>query len=246
METITAEAEAFERFKFISNNSDFRRSAMTWFCLAILLIFYPGMSLLGISEDPSAMLRNMNQGILLFMLIVTVMVQWTIFMFNYAAVYLENTGLAGIGLTRIKLVDFAWALAFILAANLILSGLAWLLAQVGLPMPGEIGNLIPTSMGGKVLWVGVSFTAGFCEEVAFRGYLMSRLRLLTKARNWVIPTIVSAVAFGACHAYQGWPGFILITIYGVMFSLLYIRTGRLWPCIIAHFFQDFGALFFPQ
>ena len=243
---MTGESEAFERFKFASYNAEFRRSAMTWFCLAILLIFYPGMSLLGISEDPSAMLRNMNQGILLFMLIVTVMVQWTIFMFNYAAVYLENTGLAGIGLTRLRIVDFAWAFAFILAANLILSGLAWLLAQAGLPMPGEIGNLIPTSMGGKVLWVGVSFTAGFCEEVAFRGYLMSRLRILTKARSWLVPTIVSAVAFGACHAYQGWPGFILITIYGVLFSLLYIRTGRLWPCVIAHFFQDFGALFFPQ
>jgi len=221
---------------------------MTWFCLAILLVFYPGISLLGIGEDPSAMLRNMsqNQGILLFMLIVTVMVQWTIFMFNYAAVYLENTGLAGIGLTRIRMVDFAWALAFLLAANLILSGLAWLLAQVGLPMPGEVGNLIPTSSGGKVLWVTVSFTAGFCEEVAFRGYLMSRLRILMKSRSWVVPTIISALAFGACHAYQGWPGFILITVYGVLFSLLYIRTGRLWPCIIAHFFQDFGALFFPQ
>ncbi len=219
---------------------------MTWFSLGVLLIFYPALSLLGIGEDPSAMLKNLNQGILLFMLIVTVMMQWTIFMFNYAAVYLEGTGLAGIGLTRIRLVDFAWAGSFLLAANLILAGLAWFLAQIGLPMPGEIGNLIPTSAGGKVLWVAVSFTAGFCEEVAFRGYLMSRLRILTKAKSWVIPTIVSAVAFGVCHAYQGWPGFILITIYGVLFSLLYIRTGRLWPCVIAHFFQDFGALFFPH
>ena len=245
-EPATAGSPEFERFKLESHNGDFRRSAMTWFNLGVLLIFYPGLSLLGIGEDPSAMLRNMNQGILLFMLIVTVLMQWTIFLFNYAGVFLENTGLAGLGLTKIRAVDFAWAGAFLLASNLLLSGLAWFLAQIGLPMPGEIGNLIPTSTGGKVLWVGVSFTAGFCEEIAFRGYLMSRLRLLMKNNTWLVPTAISAVAFGICHAYQGWPGFIVITVYGVMFSLLYIRTGRLWPCIIAHFFQDFGALFFPQ
>ena len=63
---------------------------------------------------------------------------------------------------------------------------------------------------------------------------------------WLIPVILSAVVFGACHAYQGLPGFILLSIYGAMFSILYIRTKSIWPCIIAHFFQDFSALFFPQ
>ena len=243
---MTGGSEQFEQFMLDSNNTRFRRSAMTWFSLVILLVLYPAMSLAGIGEDPSAMLRNMNQGILLFMLIVTVLVQWTIFMFNYAAVYLEGTGLPGIGLKKIRMVDFAWATAFLLAANLLLAGVAWVLAQIGLPMPGEIGNLVPTTLAGKVVWVGVSFTAGFCEEVAFRGYLMTRLRILLKGNNWLVPTIISAVAFGACHAYQGWPGFIVITIYGALFSLLYIRTGSLWPCIIAHFFQDFGALIFPH
>ena len=75
---------------------------------------------------------------------------------------------------------------------------------------------------------------------------MTRLRLLGKTNGWLIPTILSSVVFGACHAYQGLPGFILISVYGLLFALLYIRTGSLWPCVIAHFFQDFGALFFPQ
>ncbi|HWR82135.1 MAG TPA: CPBP family intramembrane glutamic endopeptidase, partial [Candidatus Deferrimicrobium sp.] len=88
--------------------------------------------------------------------------------------------------------------------------------------------------------------AGVCEETAFRGYLMTRLRLLGRFRSWAIPTVISAVAFGICHAYQGLPGFIVITAYGVMLSILYIRTGSLWPPIIAHFFQDFAALFVPQ
>jgi membrane protease YdiL (CAAX protease family) len=31
-----------------------------------------------------------------------------------------------------------------------------------------------------------------------------------------------------------------------MFAWLFVRTKSLWPCIIAHFFQDFTALFIPQ
>ena len=69
---------------------------------------------------------------------------------------------------------------------------------------------------------------------------------LGRFKSWVIPVAVSAATFGICHAYQGLPGFIVITIYGLMFSALYLWTGRLWPCIIAHFFQDFMALIIPQ
>jgi hypothetical protein len=75
---------------------------------------------------------------------------------------------------------------------------------------------------------------------------MSRLRLVFKMKSWVWPVIISAVVFGACHAYQGLSGFIVLTVYGAMFALLYIRTKSLWPCILAHCAQDLLALFIPQ
>jgi len=234
-------------FRLQTGNSQFRWSPLwTSLSLGILLVFYPAISLIGVSEDPTQLLKSLNQEVLIFLLVATILFQWIIFLFNYLATYFENTGLAGIGLSRLRLVDFAWGGAFFLSAWLVLTGLAWLMAQMGLPIPGEIGLLIPTDPFGKVVWVAVSFTAGFCEEVAFRGYLMTRLRLLGRFKTWVVPTVISAVAFGVCHTYQGIPGFILITVYGVLFSLLYIRTGRLWPCIIAHFLQDFGNLFVPR
>ena len=234
-------------FMLGSGNAEFRWSFFSYFFLSILLIVYPALSLLMASgDDAAAALRNLNQGVLVLGLILTVFFQWGIFLINYVTTHMERTGLVGLGLTRLQPVDFAWGIAFFLGAWLLLTGLAWLMAQVGLPMPGEIGLLIPTDPFGKVVWAIVSFTAGFCEEVAFRGYLMTRLRILGKFKTWVIPTAISAVTFGICHAYQGLPGFILITVYGVLFSLLYIRTGRLWPCIIAHSFQDLGALFLPQ
>jgi membrane protease YdiL (CAAX protease family) len=237
----------FEAFLLESGNYGFERSFWTYVSLGILLVLYPALSLVGVTgQDTSELLRSMSQGVLIFMLIVTILMQWSIFLVNYVTTFFEKTGLAGIGLKKIRLIDFAWAGAFFLCAWLLLTGLAWVLAQIGLPMPGEIGLLVPTDPFGKVIWVLVSFTAGFCEEVAYRGYLMTRLRLLGKTRSWVIPTIISALFFGIGHAYQGWPGLIVISVYGVFFSILYIRTGSLWPCIIAHSFQDLGALFLPQ
>jgi len=153
--------------------------------------------------------------------------------------------LAGIGFRRLRLLDFFWALAFLLASNLLLSLLALLLAQFGLEIPGELELILPKNNTERIFWVLLSFTAGFCEEAAFRGYLLTRIKLFGKTRGWLLPVIISSLAFGSGHAYQGLGGFILLSIYGAMFALLFLRTGSLWPPIIAHFFQDFSALFFP-
>ena len=237
----------FEQFKLESGNENFKVTFFTWLSLITLLVLYPAVSMIGVvGTDTAAMLRNMTQGMLMFTLIVTVLMQWGIYTLNYAALFTELTGLKGIGIRRITPLDFAWGLSFLLAAILILSGLSWVMARLGLEIPSEIELLIPQDFKGRILWVVVSITAGFCEEVAFRGYLMTRIRLLTKSNSWIVPTIVSAVVFGVCHSYQGIAGFFLITIYGILFSLLYIRTGSLWPGIIAHFLQDVMYIFFPS
>lgn len=236
----------FERWKYDSGNQHYRTTVFTWLSLLVLVIFYPAMSLLGgDSESVSEMLKNMTPGLLVFTLVTTIVVQWAIFGLNWAAVYSEHTGLRGLGLGKLTPLHLAWAVAFWLAAIVILGAIGWVMAQYGLEIPGEIGLLIPESLGGKLLWVLVSITAGFCEEVAFRGYLMTRFRLLFRSQSWLLPTILSSVIFGICHTYQGIAGFIMITIYGVLFSLLYIRTKSLWPGIIAHFFQDVMYIFIP-
>ena len=237
----------FELFKEASGNQNFKTSWFTWFNLTLLVLAYPAISLLGFTDDPGELLRDLTQGMLIVLLVATIVFQWGIFLINYLGTFLEGTGLRGVGLSSLRLVDFSWALAFLLAVNLlILPLIAWGLNRIGMPLSGDLGLLIPTTPFGKFVWVVVSFTAGFCEEIAFRGYLMTRLRLVGKFRSWLIPSIVSALAFGICHAYQGIPGFIMLSIYGLLFSLLYIRTGRLWPCILAHSVQDVANLFFPH
>lgn len=196
--------------------------------------------------DPEDLKILQNDTLLMVTLIGTIMIQWMMFLMLFVVSYREQTLLQGLGLTSFRAIHIAWAVTFLLVANLILTGLAWVLAQWGMPMPGEIQLLIPQDTTGRFVWVLLSATAGFCEEIAFRGYLMTRLRILGKTKTWLMPVVVSSLTFGILHAYQSLPGVIILTVYGAMFALLYIRTRSLWPCIIAHFFQDFTALFIPQ
>jgi membrane protease YdiL (CAAX protease family) len=226
---------AFERFKRETGNESFKfNGLLTTLSLLLLLVAYPGAQFFNNGVDPVQLL------------IVTVIVQWLLFLIYFAGVHFEGTGMRGIGVTRIRVIDLAWTVAFLLASFVVIAGLEWFMGQIGIPISGEVGMLIPTDPAGRVVWVVVSATAGFCEETAFRGYVLTRLRLLGKFNSWTIPVIISSLVFGACHSYQGTAGFIVITIYGAMFSWLYIRTGSLWPCILAHFLWDFGALFFPK
>lgn len=241
----TIETEPDRKFKVDWQNENFRRSTLTWVSLFFLAIAYPVGTLLT-TEDPVKLLESLDDTMRLVLFISTIVFQWLTFMLIFGTTFRENTGLAGLGFKRIRLVDFFWGIAFLAAANLILSGLALLLNELGMPMLGEIKFLIPQDTTGRITWFFLSLTAGICEETAFRGYLMTRIRLVGGFQNWVIPTIISAVVFGVCHAYQGVPGLIVISVYGALFSLLYIYTRSIWPGIIAHFFQDFMALFIPQ
>ena len=230
----------FERFKDLWHNKDYRTSFLTYITLFILVVVYPVISLVG---DPS-MLKDIdqNQGILIFMLVATIIMLWVIFLIAYVATYLEKTMLIGVGFVKLRGKDFLWAIGFLVAANLLLFIIAAGLDLIGLSMPEELNNLIPTGTGGRIIWVIVSFTAGICEETLFRGYLMTRIRLLFKLNSWVIPVIISSIAFGVCHAYQGVPGLIVLSLYGALFSLLYIKTKSIWPGIIAHSIQDLWAM----
>ena len=222
----------------------FRRSKLSYVTLAFLLIVWPALSI-GFVGDPSETLKQLSASPILLIYVPTIVTQWLLFLLVYLTTIREKTGLKGIGFRRIRGIDLLWAAAFLLVSNLVLAGVSVVLGWVGLTIPGELGLILPRTSTERVLWVILSLTAGVCEETAFRGYLLTRLRIFAGSKGWALPLIVASLAFGTGHTYQGIGGFILISIYGLMFGLLYIRTGTLWPAIIAHFFQDFSALFYP-
>jgi membrane protease YdiL (CAAX protease family) len=84
------------------------------------------------------------------------------------------------------------------------------------------------------------------EEILMRGYLLGRLRELLGSR-W-LPVVITSIAFGLWHLYQGPLGAINATLGGALLGTAYVLIGRLWPIIAAHFLYDAGLywMFFEQ
>lgn len=220
----------------------YQTSKMTY-VFAFLMVLYVSQGFLGGQED---FLATLNEGMRMFVYITTIAFQWFIFGIMYLTMRTENTDLGSLALNRIRTIDFAWSFATLLVLAVTGVAMSLFVEFIGHPMPGELAMLLPQDLLGKFVWVGVSFTAGFCEETLFRGYIMTRIREIGKFSNWTIPVIVSSIAFGLPHAYQGIGGLIVITSLGVVFALVYIRTKSLWPAVIAHSLLDFLNIFFPQ
>jgi len=125
----------------------------------------------------------------------------------------------------------AWPVAWSLFGDSLLAGPAENL-RVGRPQSAEDYLVFVIAMAANA----------FAEELAMRGYLVTRLRQLG-ASPWAT-IVISAGLFGAYHIYQGlWAG-ILVTLCGVVFAAAFLWLGRLWPVVLAHLLLDFLAFLY--
>jgi membrane protease YdiL (CAAX protease family) len=129
--------------------------------------------------------------------------------------------------------DVRIGVLFLLASDLILAIIQFALKN----SPNQaLRDLLPQTPIETAVWFALTATAGFCEEVIFRGYLQQQLSRMT--RNATAGLVLQAVVFGLCHGYQGAKSVITIAIYGAMFGWLAQRQRSLRPGMITHFLQD--------
>lgn len=132
-------------------------------------------------------------------------------------------------------IDVAIAMAFWAAVFGMLIAMHVVLGQN--PQQLEAAKiLIPRTVGEMVLWVVLSVTAGFCEELIFRGYLQRQFLALTSKDEAAV--VLQALVFGAAHLYQGWKGAVTIGVYGALFGILAAWRKSLRPGMIQHASQD--------
>jgi membrane protease YdiL (CAAX protease family) len=134
---------------------------------------------------------------------------------------------------RQVLRDIAIAAGFWMVAAMLLSIFGWLLRVAAV---GRNVSMLPRRGIELTLWIALSVTAGICEEAIFRGYLQRQFMALTKSTP--AGMLLSAAAFGAAHAYQGFRMAILIGLYGAMFGILAYWRGSVRPGMIAHAWND--------
>lgn len=79
-------------------------------------------------------------------------------------------------------------------------------------------------------------TAGFAEEIIYRGYATERL-LMLKA-NKVIVFLLPLIAFVLMHYRKGYEHMIAVLIVGALFQLFYLKYRNLTITIIGHLLID--------
>ena len=146
---------------------------------------------------------------------------------------------------RILLIALAAAAVRILLGQFLiepLTGFFW-----PKPVAPELANEITGNIKVALLALLLVWTfAAFGEEIAYRGYLVTRAADVGKrsaAAYWIGIVLVS-ILFGYGHYYKGASGVIDSGVAGLILGSAYMFAGRnLWASIFAHGFIDtFGII----
>ena len=103
----------------------------------------------------------------------------------------------------------------------------------------SVDVLLPRTFLEAAVWILVCLTAGFCEEVIFRGYLQKQLYALTGSA--AVAVVLQAAAFGIGHGYQGVKNVAVITVLGLLYGVLALWRGSTRPGMLAHAWSDVYA-----
>ncbi len=99
-------------------------------------------------------------------------------------------------------------------------------------------SIIPASAREGRYFSALSATAGICEEIVYRGFLIAYLAWFFPL--WAAVALSSAV-FGLGHAYQGAGGIVKTGLVGLAMAGLFVLTGSLWAPILVHAVIDLNS-----
>jgi membrane protease YdiL (CAAX protease family) len=106
----------------------------------------------------------------------------------------------------------------------------------------RLAFILPVTQEERAWFALVSVTAGICEEVLYRGFL---IRYLSDgpwhAGVWMALAIAS-VSFGLAHGYQGLSGIIGTALVGAVMAVIFLASGSLWLPMTLHAIIDLRIL----
>jgi membrane protease YdiL (CAAX protease family) len=171
----------------------------------------------------------------------TVLIQWTLVFATVLVLRTAGGGLADIGervgsaaTTTMAITLLVGAFAFI--SSLTLRTLARAKAGDLPPHVRRAGKFLPVDGAEGAGFVVLALTAGICEEILYRGWLVKHLEALTG--NSVLAIVLAAIVFGLGHAYQGRIGVIGSGALGAMLGGVVWWTGSLVPGQVLHVLID--------
>jgi uncharacterized protein len=98
--------------------------------------------------------------------------------------------------------------------------------------------LMPATAGERRWFWLLSVTAGVCEEVIYRGFL---LWLISAWTGLIAGVIISSIIFGFGHVYLGVRQVPRTAIAGLALALVVLLSGSLLPAIVIHASMDLNS-----
>jgi membrane protease YdiL (CAAX protease family) len=171
-----------------------------------------------------------------------VIVEWVFVVVLWFVLQTRGSSFKDIGVWRSGTWP-AWVMALLFAALSIGSNLRFL---PRMHIPISYAFMPPGFHLVAALLLGI--TAGFCEEVLFRAFLMTEF--VNAGYGKVMQVLMPGIAFGLAHAgylnqgFLPWLGIMLPTAFlGMMWGIAYLLGRRsLLPVMVAHFLNDATAL----
>lgn len=156
----------------------------------------------------------------------------------------RRQGLSSLGLNR-------WVTR-LLVGKMFVFAAAWSLLHLAVTMPianhvsgqradvsqfrdleGNLGLLVAYLL---LAWV----LAAFAEELAFRGFLLTRMReAFGHGRSSLVAAaLLSSLLFSFLHTEQGMVGVTVVLVDALAYTFLRVHYGTLWAAVLAHGFID--------
>lgn len=146
-------------------------------------------------------------------------------------------------------LPLGWGFAVALALAVVVLGVIWnqwvrvrrdpqFRARLREQLP-ELQGFVPTTPNEVNTFRALAVTAGICEELVYRGFL---LWYLGTYMPLALAVPLMMVAFGAGHLYQGVkPAAQIAAIAGIA-ALFYMLSGSLWIPIVLHTLVDLNQV----
>jgi uncharacterized protein len=210
--------------------------APAWHTMLLLLVLAAGSVLSAYEQGfPNAHLANVSWRMSGYLTVIVE--EWFLVLLIWPALRSRGVSLGSLisgrwQTLRSFFVDIALGIGTVVVAVLLLGVLP---GHFGVKLPSSLGHVTPRTWPELAVWLALSASGGFCEEIVFRGYLQRQFQAWT--RSGILAVVLQGAVFGLAHGYY----FLLMTLiaaHGCLLGLLAYWRRSLRPGMLAHWLQD--------
>lgn len=215
---------------------------ISYLILTILVGFIvPIYSMMGSGEQVKKLILESPE-LKISMYVQSIIFQWIMVVLILVSIFYNGDSVDNIGL---KFLDQP-----LLVLGLLVAGLLslWIFDNYDIPKLDvekfkrrnkDVMYLIPTNQKEHNWAVAISFTAGICEEIIFRGFTFWQLSQFLP----IIPSILIVnLFFALSHFATKMKNMVFAFLFGILWSITFLWTGSLWLAMLMHIIIDLYSL----